>query len=130
MTKSFLKFTLMSLAALAMAAMPLQAADKPAKEGGAAASEAKPNRAIPFRGKLDSKTDSSITVGARTFEINAETKIMKGGKEATLADATVGDEVGGSYREQDGKLVAKMVRFGPKPDAPAKEKKPKADAGE
>lgn len=137
MIKSSLKLTLLGLTALALAAMPLHAADKPEKAEGKAKKEAgaasNSNRANPFRGKLSAKTDSSITVGTRTFEVNAETKIMKNGKPATLADAAIGDEVGGQYREQDGKLVAKMVRFGPKPEAPAgekKAKKPKAAATE
>jgi hypothetical protein len=47
---------------------------------------------------------------------------MKDGKPATLEDGVVGEPVGGSYAESaDGKMVAKMVRFGaakPKP-APA-----------
>ncbi len=133
MTK-IIKQSLIAIAAIAIAAMPLQAADqpekaeKPKKEGSAAAN---PNRANPFRGKLSAKTESSITVGSRTFEINAETKIMKGGKEATSADATAGDEVGGSSQEKDGKLVAKIGRFGPKPEAAGgepKAKKPKKDA--
>jgi len=120
MTKQMIQFTLMGIAALAIAAMPLHAAEKPEKP--AAAEAGKANRAIPFRGKLASKTDSSITIGARTFEVTAETKIMKAGKSATLADAVVGEEVGGSYQDQDGKLVAKMVRFGPKPEAEPKAK--------
>lgn len=130
--KKYLKLSVLILAAIALAALPLHAADKPEKpekpkkEDGAPAN---PNRAIPFRGKLASKTDSSITVGARTFEITSETKMMKDGKAATLADAVVGDVVGGSYHDKDGKLVAKMVRFGPKPegDGEKKEKKPKAE---
>ena len=125
MTKQMIQFTLMGIAALAIAAMPLHAADeaKPEKPNKEAAAEAgKANRAIPFRGKLASKTDSSITIGARTFEVTAETKIMKAGKSATLADAVVGEDVGGSYQDQDGKLVAKMVRFGPKPEAEPKAK--------
>jgi hypothetical protein len=122
--KTSIKFTLMSLVALALAAMPLHAAEaKPKKEAGAAAASA--NRSIPFQGKLASKTDSSITVGARTFEVNSETKIVKAGKPATLADAVVGEAVGGAYWDRDGKMVLRSLRLGAKPEAP--EKKPKKE---
>lgn len=123
----------MGLTALALATLPVQAADKPAAAEGKAMSDAaeagatNPNRAIPFRGKLASKTDTSITVGSRTFEITAETKLMKDGKPATLADAAVGDQVGGSYLQKDDKMVAKMVRFGPKPEAAGSDNKPAKD---
>lgn len=135
MIKSTLKFTLLGVAALAFATMPVLAADKPAgmdKKEAPAAKEKPANRAIPFRGTLAAKTDASITVGTRTFEITSETKIMKDGKPATLADGEVGKPVAGSYQEADGKLVAKSVRFGQKPAAkesgqPEKPKKEKKD---
>ena len=123
---------LMGVTALAIASLPVQAADKPEKADGKAKKETteksdsakggNANRAIPFHGKLASKTDTSITVGERTFQVTSETKIMKDGKPATLADGEVGKEVAGQYREQDGKLVAKMIRFGAKPggDQPQK----------
>lgn len=134
--KPSVKFSLLALASIALAAMPLHAADKPEKAEGKPKKEegapANPNRAIPFRGKLASKTDTSITVGPRTFEITAETKMMKAGKPCTLADAVVGEDVGGSYNDKEGKLVAKSVRFGAKPEAAGepkekKEKKPKKE---
>jgi hypothetical protein len=138
--------------------MPVQAQDKPAAEkaGGktkkeatekaapatpeaakpdaskAAAPKADKNdragRAIPFGGKLDSKTATSITVGTRTFEVTSETKFVKAGKEeATLADGEVGQQVGGQYVKDGEKLVAKTIRFGPKAGAAEGDKKPKAD---
>jgi len=109
--------------------MPLQAADKPEQPAGTSQKEtapANPNRAIPFHGKLDAKTDSSITIGKRTFEVSSETKLVKDGKPATLADATIGEDVGGSYLETDGKLIAKSVRFGAKPESAKKTKKSEA----
>jgi hypothetical protein len=36
--------------------------------------------------------------------------------------------VGGSYLQQDNKMVAKMVRFGPKPEAAGSDAKPAKDA--
>lgn len=145
MIKSSIKYMLMGVAALAIASLPVQAADKAEKVEGQPKKEAtekaapskgdKAARAIPFHGTLASKTDASITVGGRTFQVTSETKIMKDGKPATLASGEVGKEVAGQYREQDGKLVTKMIRFGAKPEAkegeqpktkankPAKEKK-------
>ena len=124
-----IKYATITLAALAITAMPLFAADKPEKaekpdkvEKPGSAGADKSARAIPFRGKLSAKTDSSITVGTRTFEVTSDTKINKNGKPATLADGVVGEEVAGQYREEGGKLNAKMIRFGAKPDAPAGEK--------
>ena len=70
---------------------------------------------IPFRGKVKSvdKTAKSITIGSRTFQITADTKLIKAGKPATLDDAVIGEEVGGAYvKADDGKLNATMVRFG------------------
>jgi hypothetical protein len=128
-----IKYTLLGMAALAIATMPIQAADKPEKAEGKAHKESaepskgdKANRVIPFRGTLSAKTDTSITVGSRTFELNSETKVMKDGKPGTLADGEVGKPVAGSYRDQDGKLVAKMIRFGTKPEAEAGGKPEKA----
>ena len=88
---------------------------------------------IPFHGKLVAvdKTAKTITVGERTFQITSESKLSKAGKPATLDDAAVGDEVAGNYQKaEDGKLHAKTVRFGAKPEAepkkPANPKKPKS----
>jgi hypothetical protein len=123
------KLSLLTIVSIVLAAMPLHAADKPEHPDGAPHKEANaaanPNRGIPFHGKLGGKTDSSITVGTRTFEVTPDTKMMKAGNPATLADATVGEDVGGSYQEKDGKLVAKSVRFGAKPEKAATEKKAK-----
>jgi hypothetical protein len=142
MKNKFLQMTVLGMAIIAVAATPLtasaqadKAAEKPekaakAKKEGEEKKAANPNRAIPFNGKLASKSESSITVGERTFQVNAETKIMKNGKEATLADGVVGEPVGGSYRNVDGALVAKMIRFGAKPEAEAKEKTEKPEKAE
>lgn len=98
-----------------------KAEEKPA----AAEEEKKAARSLPFRGKIDAvdTTAQSIKVGARTFHAIASTKIIKAGKPATLAEATVGEEVGGSYRDAEGKLELVSLRLGAKPGAPAKEKK-------
>ena len=78
---------------------------------------------VPFHGKLGAvdKTAKTITVGERTFQITSESKLSKGGKPATLDDAVVGEEVGGNYQKSDdGKLNAKTVRFGAKPEGESK----------
>ena len=128
MKKTLLKIGVFSLLAVAITFAPTQGfADEkktpaaPDKKE-APAGEKKQGR-IPFHGKLDAvdKTAKTITLGERKFQITSETKLMKNGKPATLGDAVVGEEVGGNYQKgEDGKLNAKMVRFGPKPGAEVK----------
>jgi hypothetical protein len=125
------KLTLLALTALAVAALPLSAnaqTEKPKKEPN-------PNRAIPFRGTLEAKTADSITVKyatqpSRTLTVNADTKIFKEAKPGTLADGVVGEPVSGSYQEQEGKLVAKMIRFGKVPAKEPKAQTPQAEKPE
>jgi hypothetical protein len=103
----------------ATAALPVMAADeKPAKEAAPAA------RAIPFRGKIAAvdKSAKTIKVGERTFHVTSDTRIVKAGKPATLDDATVGEDVGGAYREsEDKKMNLVSLRVGARPDAPKKD---------
>jgi hypothetical protein len=138
MKHSLTRLTVLGFTAFAIAALPLRAADevtkpdqatgKAKKEAPAGGQPANPSRAVPFNGRLTAKTDASITVGERTFQVDAKTKIMKDGKAATLADGVVGEPVGGQYLNQDGKLVAKSVRLGAKPEkAPKAEKPEKAE---
>jgi hypothetical protein len=103
------------------------AGQKPAAQKADPAKTEKHASPGPFHGKLAEldKNAKTITVGKRTFHITAETKITKAGKPAVLADGVVGEEVGGYLKpDSDGKLVASSLRFGPKPDAKAAEKKP------
>ncbi len=80
----------------------------------------------PFHGKLAKvdQTAKTITVGKRTFLITSETKLKKGnGSPATLADATVGEEVSGYVKPTEaGKLAATVVTFGPKTGGKSAEK--------
>ncbi|HLA95331.1 MAG TPA: hypothetical protein VK612_06400 [Pyrinomonadaceae bacterium] len=107
------------IAALAASStLPTSAADdaKPALEK-------KAPRALPFNGKIAAvdKEAKTVKVGERTFHVTPDTRIMKNAKPATLADATVGEVVGGSYRESDDKkLNLVSLRIGPKPDAAPK----------
>lgn len=116
MKKLIIPFILAAFVATTI--LPVSAQDaKPADKKDA------PARAIPFRGKIGAvdKQAKTVKVGERTFQITADTRIMKAGKPATLEDATVGEEVGGAYREgADKKLNVVSLRIGARPDAPAK----------
>jgi hypothetical protein len=90
--------------------------------------EDKKPSAGPFHAKLAAvdKTARTITVGKRTFLITSETKFNKSGKPATLDDAVIGEPVSGYVKPNDqGKLVATKVNFGPKNDEPVTKGAPK-----
>lgn len=99
----------------------------------AAAEEAKKDKpkGMPFNGKINAIDQAAKTINIgqekkRTISITAQTKIMKDGKPATLADATVGEMAGGFARENaEGKLEAVSLRIGAKPEAKDGEAKPK-----
>jgi Cu/Ag efflux protein CusF len=123
MKKHFIKTIGIGLvAAFALGtAITTQAADK--KPAAADASKDS-NRAIPFSGTINSidKAAKTINIGKtkkKDIQITDQTKIKKDGKPATLDDAKVGDEVGGSYRDNGGKLEAGSLRIGPKPEGKA-----------
>ncbi len=126
MKKTVLKLAVCSLLAAAVALAPTQGFAQEKKKDDAAG-EKKTDRkgGLPFRGKIDavSTTAKTVKVGERTFQITDETRIRKDGNPATLADAVVGDEVGGSYKEADGKLTALSLRLGPVPEGEKKKKK-------
>ena len=102
----------------AVGTLPTAAADAPAEK-----KEAAP-RSTPLRGKIDSidKQAKTFKINERIFQITSETKIEKEGKPATFEDATVGQNVTGSYREStDKKLNVVLLRIGGRPGAaPAK----------
>ncbi len=110
----------------------VRAEDKKAKAEAKveAKADVKTDKAIPFHGKLSAVDKSAKTISivgkdkTRTFNVTSDTKIMKKGKASTLDEAMVGDEVGGAYRDVDGKLNLTSLRIGPKPEG-----KKKADAG-
>jgi len=124
MNKSFLHYAALGLisGALLLTTTTDAAEDKKseksaAERGGDAKSEKKP-RAIPFRGKVTAadKAAGTLTVGERVFHISAQTKLTKQGKTAGLGEATVGENVSGSYlKGEDGKLNAVSVRLSPVP---------------
>lgn len=127
MTRSITRILLAGLLAVAVAA-PVTQAWAQGKSPEKKASPEKRQGVIPFRGKvaaidLEAKT---VKVGERTFVVTEDTRITKGGQRAKLEDGKVGEEIGGAYRQQDGKLVAVSIRFGPRPEAD----KEKAESGE
>jgi hypothetical protein len=128
MKKNMLGIAVLSLLAMAIAAAPISGFAQETKKE--APKVEKKQGPIPFNGKIAAvdKVAKTIKVGERTFQITSETKLMKGGKPATLDNAVVGEVIGGNYQKgADGKLNAKTVRLGPKPEAGV-EAKGKGDA--
>ena len=131
LTAAFLTVTMVLAPAVTIAQ------DKPEKPqvpaaGSAPDKPAPATRAIPFRGTVAGvdKDAKTVTVGERVFHISAETKLTKGNQTATVGEIAVGDVIAGNYTKgDDGKLTAKMMRVGPKPDAPQQANK-KAKATE
>jgi len=117
------KFTLLSLLAAALVAMPVlapaQDANTNAPSSSAQTTTAKPQKhgSVPFHGKLKAVDASAqtLTVGNRTFQITADTKIFSKGAPATLSDGVVGEPVRGAYQKTEaGLLEAVTVHFGAK----------------
>jgi hypothetical protein len=128
MKKHILRIAVLSLLATAIAVAPTQTLAQENKEKSTAEKKDAPKseRGIPFRGKVAAldKTVKTLTVGERVFHITADTKMRKDNKPATLDDVAVGDEIGGTYSKgDDGKLTAKSLRIGPKPEGATKKEK-------
>ena len=103
-------------------ASPSPAAERPSPQP-KAVQEAPPAKkkqtSGPFHGKLAAldRQAATITVGKRTFQVVASTKITKAGKAATLNDGVLGETASGYFRmNEEGKLVLASLRFGPKPE--------------
>ncbi len=83
----------------------------------------------PFRGKLVSldKTARTITVGKRTFHAGPNTRIERDGKPARFEDGVVGEITSGGFKLDDqGRMMATKINYGPKVDARATQKAPSA----
>jgi hypothetical protein len=85
---------------------------------------------IPFHGKIAAVDRTALTLTLegkekkRVIHLTPDTRMLKAGKPATLADAVVGEEVGGqTAKTLDGREEAISLRFGPKPESNRKEKK-------
>jgi len=131
------RLTVMTFVAAALAFAPVQSFaqekkdEKKAAESGDAKQPANPNRALPFRGKVDAvdKNAKTITVSGKVYQITSDTRIKKDEKPGTLDDATVGEAARGSYRKtDDGKLNAVSLFFGLKPETPEKPAAPEKPA--
>ncbi len=95
-----------------VSAVTLQAAP----ETGLATSAAYDQDSI--QGKITAKTDSSVTVDARTIATTATTAVSKNGKPGTLADVNIGDKVKVTAKKgDDGGMQAVMIEVSAKPDA-------------
>lgn len=90
--------------------------------------QAAPGDETAFGGKVSAvnKRDQTLTVGKRTFRVLPTTTIVKNGKSATGKEITVneikvGEEVGGQYKKSaDGKLELLSLRVGSKALSEAK----------
>ena len=138
MLKSILKIGVLSLFAAALAGLPLpisaQTTNRPSATKQTAAQ--KKQSSIPFQDTIAvvDKVARTITVGKvskRVFQVTSETKIFKSDKTPALfEDAIVDEHITGSYtKSDDGKLVAKSLYFGTKPDTKADPKAPAAKSG-
>jgi hypothetical protein len=123
-------------AALIAAPATIRAEDKPANTPEAAEAGA-PKKAkkngIPFHGKVSAvdATAMTLTLTSQTIHITSETKIVKQGQPATLADITVGENITGQYLKDDaGKLNAKVIHIGGKGDKGEGKKKKAEKAGQ
>lgn len=132
MKRTILNITALSVLAAAIVAAPAvtraqDSTNAPAMSGQETPVKHKKHDTVPFHGKLSAIDTNAmtLTIGERTFEITSETKIIKGGQPAVLADGVVGEMAGGAYKKgADGKLEATIVSFGAK--APGEKKKKKS----
>jgi len=81
-------------------------------------------RAFPFHGIISASDEKAKTFTipgkehARTFKVTEKTVLTKAGAPATIKDATVNEEVRGSYwKAPDGTLEARTVKLGPRTEA-------------
>ena len=119
-----------ALAPLALAAQNTNApaASKAAAETKAGSKAQKPKAAHSFRGKLvkADKTAKTTKVGQSVYHISSETKLMKGGKAATLDDGVEGELVTGYVKpDAKGRMVASSVYFGGKNGNSSSKTKPR-----
>jgi len=125
--KNIIKFTSMSLLAVALVVSPgLSRAQDTATNAPAASATApvvKKKGTLPFHGKIATidAAGATFTVGELVLNVTSTTKISStNGVPATLADFKVGDAVAGAYKKTpEGKLNVTTLHLGGK----AKKKK-------
>jgi hypothetical protein len=117
------KLNLPGLLAAALLAMPVLVSAQDANTNAPAASDqtttTKPQKhgVIPFHGKLSAvdANAKTLTVGNRTFQVTADTKMFSNGEPAALSDGVVGEPVRGAYKKTEaGLLEVVTVHFGAK----------------
>src|SRR5271154_420047 len=124
--KSFAKFSLVFLAALALAASAVQAQtnDLPASPNKAPARAPRPK---PYSGVVASVDATAKTIpvtlangSSQTMHVTAKTRFRKDGQPATLADATAGIKIRGSaHKEDSGDWIVHTVTLGEPKAKPA-----------
>lgn len=129
MKKHISKLAILALCGAAILVAPAlsraQDTTSPAPGAKASAPAKKRSGLVPFHGKLETVDTNAMTftVGKRTFQVTSETKILKDGQPAVLADGVTGETVSGSYKKaEDGALNAVTVHFGAKADGQKKKK--------
>lgn len=134
MKKQIALFALVAAALIAAPAVVSAQDAKPDKkhDAGEAGAAPKANRGLPLHGKVAAvdATAGTITIGQLTINVTSETKIVKQGKPATIADITVGENITGQYKKDEaGKLNATVIHIGGKADkSETKKKKAEKDA--
>ncbi len=118
---------IMLAAAVVTAPLNLRAQEKAAKKP-AASETAKPAKkhATPFHGTVTAVDVNAMTVtlSNRVLNVTSETKIMKAGQPAMLADISVGEKITGQFKKNEGgQLDATVIHIGGKAKPAKKEKK-------
>jgi len=131
--KNIIKYTSLSLLAVALAASPVMSRAQDAATNAPAADATAPvvkkKSTLPFHGKIATidAAGSTFTVGELVLNVTSTSKVTStNGAPATLADFKVGDNVSGAYKKaKDGKLNVTTLHLG---GGKAKKKKPAAEA--
>jgi hypothetical protein len=119
MANRFFKIIALGMLVTLAAGLPLQALAQSTNKALPAQKTKQPS-SVPFQGTIAEvdKTARTITVGKRVFQVTSETKIFKADRTPALfEDAIVKDHITGSYiKADDGKLLAKSLYLGEKPE--------------
>lgn len=126
MKKSILLFSIIAAAFIAVPTIT-RAQDNGKKPESAESSKPAKKHGLSIHGKVAAvdTTAMTVTVGKSTANVTSETKILKDGKPATLADVTVGEMISIVYKKNDsGKMDATTIYIGGKAKGESKKKKP------
>jgi hypothetical protein len=93
----------------------------------------KPQRPVPFKGKISEVDDTAKTIklegkADRVFHVNSATRISRAGSPAKLTDAVVGELVTGSYHKTENGQVAVSVFLGGQEKPARKERQKKTES--